>query len=127
MNAKNAEEFVQVWIDELNRTGILWNSLPRRYNDGFHEFLREYKEFIGIALFDTYGKDAVIDLLNREIIQPEDIGMTSMVDMTSDMKDVYDMFSAASDEELKKMIEAKDRYDRQKIRPIDKNAKSGVC
>ena len=126
MKATNAQEFIEVWSAEVNRAGILWNSLPKRYNEGFHEFLDTYKEFIGIALFDTYGKEAVVDLLDRGVITPEDIGMTSMGDMTPDMAEVYDRFSEASDEELKAMIASKERFDRKKINPPDQHSKSGV-
>lgn len=79
MKAENAGGFVKVWTEELNRTAMLWNSLPKNKMEGFREFLTEYKEFIGYATFHVYGSKAVIELLNGGL-DPEVIGLTLRTD-----------------------------------------------
>jgi len=71
--AKDAKEFVDVWYAELNRTSMLWNSLPEEETKRFREFLEEYKGFIGIAAVHTYSKEQIIEALNSGI-DPEVFG-----------------------------------------------------
>ena len=127
MKAENAKEFVEVWTEELNRTALLWNSLPENKMEGFREFLTEYKEFIGYATFHTYGKDAVIELLNGGL-EPDTLGLTSRASLSAEEEghDVMEIFDEKHSEELKKMIESKERHDRKKFGPEDPNKKSGV-